>query len=63
MIIGKQILVQELKFSQQFCWGFRPFGMWYCVAGSRIPDISKDHATFTFKGSGQQPKKNSSWTA
>ena len=38
--------VRDLKFSQQFWWGLKSSGMWCCVTGWVVPDVSKDSVTF-----------------
>jgi hypothetical protein len=41
-------LMRDWRFSQRCCWGFRSSGTWCCVAGSAVPDVSKNHSASTF---------------
>jgi hypothetical protein len=33
--------MRDLRFSQRYCWGFRSFGIWRCVVGWAVPDVSE----------------------
>jgi len=43
-----------LKFPQGCCWGYRASGVWYCLRGRVLPDVSKDFTDYTFTGQAVQ---------
>jgi hypothetical protein len=47
--------VWAVRFSQRCCWGFRSFGMWLCVFGWVVLDVSKGPSAFSFKGQAGSP--------
>jgi len=55
MILSVPVL-QDLRFSQWWCWKFKSSGMWHCFVRCTVHIISKDHNAFIFTF-----KQNSSW--
>jgi hypothetical protein len=51
----------DLILWQRCCWRCQSSGMWRCVVGWVIADVSKDHTFFIFRV--KQSKKNSTQTA
>jgi len=46
----------NFSFSQRFCWGLSSSGIWHCVLGWVVRDVSKDHTGFILR-------VKHSWTA
>jgi len=40
----------DLRFSQQYCRRCKSSGMWRCVIGQEVADISKEYSMFIFNG-------------
>ena len=45
----KHKIMQDLRFSQQCYWRFKFSGMWQCTDKKRVPTVSNDSNTFTFR--------------
>jgi hypothetical protein len=41
-------LMWDLMFLQWCCWWCKSSGMWHCVIRSLVPEVWKDHGTFSF---------------
>lgn len=46
IMISFQQFSKEIWGCQWFCWRSTCFGLWHCVVGWVVPNISKDHSAF-----------------
>ena len=54
-------LLQDVRFSQHCCCGFKSSAMWQYVAGHVVQVILKECSAFIFKGQTEQEKSNLLW--
>jgi hypothetical protein len=56
-VVGKTVL-QVLRFSQHCGWGVYSSGIWGCVTGCWVPDVSRQRSLFIFRSVNvQQPEE------
>jgi len=48
--VGGKTVLQVLRFSQHCGWGVYSSGIWVCVTGYWVPDVSRQRSLFIFRG-------------